>query len=237
MNLSTLHDELPPPESLDLPESLDITALLEIVPQEVCSDAKPDNEEQHNAESASNGEAGNAAENEPSGEMTGKSINIAAFSLALFGWDICGDGGAGLASCGACFRRLGLWMYKPKDDGAASVYSHLDVVNEHLDYCPWINAKTQNATEKSEGPGGQHLHSGWEILEQVIRTTHRRRMWADDATSKPGSGSDTPAPDEEIAPDARKAKDREWWARLRRIRQALHVKTHKKQKPTSTASW
>lgn len=206
-----------------MPETFDIEAIRKILPPDILSKAIPANEN-------SNSEHQNqeAADNDPQSEPLNDRFNVVAFSLASFGWDMSEDGAAGLAECKACFRRLGLWMYKPKDDGSSSLYSGLDVVAEHLDYCPWIDKKSQSGTVKG--------HSGWEALEQVLQTQHRRKTWS--APAEPQA--DMPTPNDPSEPgdpsldnadeETRKAKDREWWARLRRVRQALQVKGIRKGK-------
>ncbi|KAL1960317.1 hypothetical protein VTO42DRAFT_8277 [Malbranchea cinnamomea] len=229
INLLSLGDSLPSMDVLELPETLNVPELLGMLPPGTLGD-----ESANGSENGPNEISGNVDKDPPSEKPT-VLVNTAAFSLALFGWDVCGDSGAGLASCGACFRRLGLWMYKPKEDGKTSVYSRLDVVNEHLEYCPWINAKSQSGRAKAET---KWARSGWEELEQAIRTAHRRRTWSEN--SLPKSGTATPQSSvsvfEDIDNEEKKVKDREWWARFRRIRQVLHVGTPRKPKPSQAAS-
>lgn len=197
-------------ETLELPESLSLPELSKIMPPRVLSDVNPNDVEVDSREK----------------EITATPVNMVAFALALFGWDVCGDAAAGLVSCTACFRRLGLWMYKPKDDGRSSIYAHLNIADEHLEYCPWINAKTQTGRERK----GVTSYSGWQLLEQAIHTAHQRKIWlGGDLTSRPGSSASS-APEEDIDNDAKKAKDKEWWVRVRRLRQALHIGGSKKAK-------
>ena len=217
-NLLALGNKLPSLETLELPEKLDIDEVLKIIPLAVLTDIQIDD-----TESTPNEDSGNG-EKEPASVQT-MPVNTVAFALALFGWDVFEDPGAGLASCGACFRRLGLWMYKPREDGRSSIYAHLNVVDEHLEYCPWINAKTQIGHERR----GANFQSGWQLLEQSIQAAHRRKLWLSDSTSRPATPS--AAPEEDVDNDAKKAKDKAWWAKIRRIQQALHVGGSKKAKP------
>jgi hypothetical protein len=212
---------LPETESLELPEELDISGLLEIIPSGVLGTAEEEGERP-----TTDSEAIQSNGTQESAKHSNDTINKAALSLALFGWDV-SDAGAGLVSCGACFRRLGLWMYKPKSDGKPSVYSRLDVASEHLDYCPWINAETQSGHRKA-ATGVEAGRSGWQELERAIRTTHRRQTCSDASSMNPGSEETTTMVPEEVDNEARKAKDKEWWAKLRRLRQSLHVKTPKR---------
>jgi Rsm1-like len=166
-------------------------------------------------------------------EFPGRRINRAAFALAFFGWDVVGDGSTGLVECRACFRRLGLWMYKRKENGDVTVYQKLIVAEEHMDYCPWVNPRVQSGagkiTERVED-----FHDGWELLAQAIRTKHRRRVRSMAPPERPSKDPETvsigySAADEET----RNAKNKEWWSKLRRVRQALSIKSAKKPVPIS----
>ncbi|PYI11328.1 C3HC zinc finger domain protein [Aspergillus sclerotiicarbonarius CBS 121057] len=229
-NLAKMADQLPAQEVIQAPESFDLERLVGIFPAEFKG-----SEEEPRTESietpTSEGVDGNKdsvqnSEPEPS-------ISKNAFMLAFFGWDSVPDGTAGLAGCSVCFRRLGLWMYKPKSNGDAALYDSLDVVNEHMEYCPWVNGKTQSgtgrATEKPEG-----LRCGWELLGQALDVRHRRLIRSTTSVSR--SVSEVPSTDEPVVddanPEAKKASDREWWAKLRRMRQVLNVNSPRK-KPTT----
>ncbi|KAK2740163.1 hypothetical protein FQN55_009004 [Onygenales sp. PD_40] len=223
-NLNKLGPKLPAIENIETPTGLELDEIIRILPANILSEST----------TRTTTSTGNNEDNqvEASSQETPKDINQAAFTLALFGWDAASDVGADLATCGACFRRLGLWMYKPKKDGSISVYSSLNVVSEHMDYCPWINAKTQSGGRKSvvKGPGGE-VQSGWEVLGQAIKTIHRRQTRSDaplvESTPEvPASPAGASVDDDE----SRKLKDREWWAKLRRVRQTLQVKGSKKAK-------
>jgi hypothetical protein len=72
-------------------------------------------------------------------------VNKVAFVMALFGWQGYAHERLGdhrdSASCQACFRNLGLWLFKSKEVNSAGEeivgarMSHLDAVEEHRDYC------------------------------------------------------------------------------------------------------
>lgn len=162
-------------------------------------------------------------------------VNRTAFILAFFGWDTTAEKAAGLASCSACFRRLGLWMYKPKENGDPGIYDSLEVATEHMEYCPWINGKAQSGTGRASDKQAE-LRSGWEVLAQALRVKHRRRMRS---TTSAGSRavSESPSVDgslfDESNDDTKKASDREWWSKILRMRQMLNVKTPKKRTAAS----
>ncbi|KAI5778411.1 C3HC zinc finger-like-domain-containing protein [Geopyxis carbonaria] len=88
----------------------------------------------------------------------------AAAVIALFGWQSEDPGIPSLVSCAHCFRRLGLWLFTKKasstgegiEQSEASV-CRLDVVGEHRDYCPWVNASSQGK------------EAGWSKLLRVLQ--------------------------------------------------------------------
>ncbi|KAF3491322.1 uncharacterized protein GIQ15_00839 [Arthroderma uncinatum] len=224
LNLLSVGGRLPPMETLKLPEKFDIGLTLSSLPPGALSDdVKPSD---NTTETNTPKDVTPSKDMENSNEHPSIVTNKTAFTLAFFGWDVSGEASAGLAGCKACFRRLGLWMYIPKEDGSAALYSELDIVSEHLDYCPWINSESQS--------GRKSGLCGWEALGRVMESEHRRQTWSKNETSKAeqvSTSSTEPAP-EQADEETRKTKDREWWAKLRRVRQALQPKGAKKAKPT-----
>lgn len=213
--------QLPARETIELPEQVILNDIINILPPDFL-DGKPASENENSGEKISN----------PDGAQA---IDEKAFALAFFGWDVVKDGSNGLLECRACFRRLGLWLYKPKEDGKEAVYDKLAVHDEHMEYCPWVDGKAQSGTGKS-GQRPEDLLSGWQVLAQDIRTKHRRRVKsmgdssAEAPSRAPSRGSDVSSFDATTADDdaAKKAKDREWWSKLRRMREALNVKGPKR---------
>jgi hypothetical protein len=231
-NLASLESKLPTYESIEVPEDVNVDDIVKMISPKFFQTRLAQDEtldlDDHTQESVETEKAPT-----PSSDKVGD-VNKSALVLAFFGWDVVGDAAAGLAGCGACFRRLGLWMYKPKDDGNVRVYNKLEVANEHLDYCPWINAKTQSGTDKHprKGASAVEVHSGWELLHRTIKNKYRRCAKAD-AEGSPRRESDSNLPDQAaIDEEAQKAKDKEWWTKLRKVRQALNIKGGKKTKPT-----
>ena len=124
----------------------------------------------------------------------------------------------------------------------------LDLVSEHRDYCPWINALAQNGTAitLSRRTSLDGL-AGWEALLRAVdaRTLHRRhehehgngngngnegavtaRAFNDDGTaSEVVSVAESTGTKEDLA--VRDERDKERWAKLKRLKQAFHVKRRK----------
>ncbi|KAL2002806.1 hypothetical protein VTN02DRAFT_5849 [Thermoascus thermophilus] len=222
-SLSKMESKLPSRDTIETPEDFDVEAIVKMLPPEFF---QPDEGSADVSELETRPESQETGRSTPALEDARQDINRAAFMLAFFGWDTVADGTAGLAGCGACFRRLGLWMYKPKENGEITVYNKLDVVNEHMDYCPWVNSITQSGsgkkTEKAED-----LHSGWQTLVHTIRGKHRRLVRS--TTSDHARDFDTRSVDQvTIDSQTHEARDKEWWAKLRRMRQVLNVKAPKK---------
>ncbi|KAA6413578.1 MAG: hypothetical protein FRX48_03324 [Lasallia pustulata] len=179
-------------------------------------------------------------------EIPPNSINEQALALSLFGWQAEGGHITGLATCEACFRRLGLWLFKtkPTEDAAAdeeASMSRLDVVSEHRDHCPWINAASQSGgSTPRKGAIAIPDLAGWESLLRVVRNTQHIRAETmpppatasghgdedDDVASEVVSIATTAAGPEDRA--ARDAKDKERWAKLKKLKQAFHVKRSSK---------
>lgn len=227
MNLVKMGDKLPSSDIIRTPDSFDSEETIKILPPGFTEQGERPMSRESEAPPASEGEATPAQPSE-----TEPSINHTAFALAFFGWDTTSEEAAGLAGCGACFRRLGLWMYKPKENGAPPVYDALEVDKEHMEYCPWINGQAQSGSGKASDKH-QELRSGWELLAQGLKVKHRRRTRASMSrdTSRAVSevsSMDTPGVDEAKS-EEKKASDREWLAKIRRMRQMLHVKSPKRK--------
>ncbi|PLB55513.1 C3HC zinc finger protein [Aspergillus steynii IBT 23096] len=239
-HLSKMATQLPDYDVLQTPKSYKLEDIKKTLPSAGFTDPEPDAENTEVADPpspspagkqppaiASNGKTEDSTHEEPT-------LNRTAFVLASFGWDSVSDGAAGLAECSACFRRLGLWMYKPKPNGDSAIYDALDAANEHMEYCPWINGEAQSGTGKT-GQKPDELHSGWAILVQALRVKHRRRIRST-ASVASFAASESPSTDDPVVDDAnieaKKASDREWWTKLRKMRQVLNVKSPKRKSTT-----
>ena len=173
-------------------------------------------------------------------------INNSALALALFGWQAEEGHVIGLATCTACFRRLGLWLFKPSssspDSPSQSSMHRLDVVGEHRDYCPWINTLSQNGATSRRTSSLDGL-AGWQTLLRAVDASvvHQRHENENKPNSRPrtaASTRDAATASEEVASvevgaketetvEVRDEKDRERWAKLKRLKQAFHVKRKK----------
>lgn len=231
-HLSKMASQLPEYDVLQTPESYKLEEITKTLASAGFPDSETNEDRAESLEPPQTPADESTAKSEASAQKE-QTINRTAFALASFGWDSVSDGAAGLAECSACFRRLGLWMYKPKPNGDSAVYDALDAANEHMEYCPWINGKAQSGTGKPQK--ADELHSGWEILVQALKVKHRRRIRST-ASVASFAVSESPSTDDFVVDDtnaeAKKASDREWWTKLRKMRQVLNVKSPKRKSTT-----
>ncbi|EFQ30314.1 uncharacterized protein GLRG_05458 [Colletotrichum graminicola M1.001] len=162
------------------------------------------------------------------------------------------------ASCNTCLRRLGLWMFKSKEvsaDGEILVpapMDHLDPIREHRFFCPWKNPDTQRLG--SAKPGAESDMAAWKCLVQVLKNDaylrgalddRPKNRWHSRGVSVPSTpvrrgvappltpgGHDSPSaatePGGEDDEQSRDVKDKERWARLRRVKSLFESKNAKK---------
>ncbi|KAI1271012.1 zf-C3HC-domain-containing protein [Xylaria sp. FL0933] len=130
---------------------------------------------------------------------------------------------------------------------------HLDPVREHRFFCPWRNPTAQ----QNPGAKTKDTKAGWEILAQTLKNSAYLRQQAEKsghrtpfhraAASLPGTPSrsskrdgegqaametpDKPGDEQEEEEDmaVRDAKDKERWAKLRRVKSLFDTKGRKKQ--------
>ncbi|KAL8845402.1 MAG: hypothetical protein Q9176_000038 [Flavoplaca citrina] len=187
---------------------------------------------------------------ESSETFTPPTINPRALTLAILGWqaDITAPI-PGIANCETCFRRLGLWLYKspPSSPTGSSptspttssspppsipVLTRLDPLSEHRDYCPWINTRSQTrnpVVTDADLPG-------WAILQNMVLGLrppgglHRvssvakgNEVGGDATTGADGAGE---AEEESRSTEER---DKERWARLKRLKQVFRIKKKPKE--------
>lgn len=208
-------------------------------------------------------------------------LNTSALALALLGWQAEANHVIGLATCTACFRRLGLWLFKPSPSPPSSSDSpdiqssmhRLDLVSEHRDYCPWVNAQAQNGSTGTTNKTQQQRTSldgggltGWQSLLRAVNACllHKRHTTennrgkgvaaaavmstsrndglnnnndhdgaaASEVASVAESTATTMREEEggEVDMKGRDERDRERWTKLKRLKQAFHVKRRVKGK-------
>ena len=222
-NILEMGDKLPADDIIQTPEGLDLDVLIKGLPDEWFKETEK-------AAVSMNGEIRPTDIDNQDSTETSKAVNRAALALALLGWDTASDGAAGLVGCGACFRRLGLWMYKPKDNGDVTVYTSLNVADEHMEYCPWIDKVAQSGTGRPNERLAE-LHAGWQIVAEAVKVKHRRRVrtMASTDTLRTDLCTPTETAGQEEDGDAKKKADREWWAKIRRVRQVLTAKSPKRK--------
>jgi len=140
-------------------------------------------------------------------------------------------------SCQACFRVLGLWLFKSKEVNEAeeevvgAAVSCLDVTKEHREYCPWRNPASQSGSTASTSL------AGWEVVLRVLKNDYYLRTNGERAASKVSRQATpqregTPVIDDEIddadAESIREENDKKRWARLRRVKSLFNTKSDKK---------
>ena len=167
--------------------------------------------------------------NDPSTSVS-ESVKQKALAIALFGWR--GDQsisimGSDILRCDACFRRLGLWMWQKRPapaDGPVDDYCRIfEGHGEHLRYCPWVNAATQNAG-RAPADDPQERLAGWPTLAKLVAATARSlrppepRPQPREEPGTPDAAAETEASE---TPAERDAKGKEKLARWKRLRKAF----------------
>ena len=246
-SLNAMAAELP--ATLTTPENLDVSSLMPIARDLLLAHPK--------SSAAVNDSSTNDASTTETHTPPLPEIHKSAVLLALSGWHAEEDGHIpGLATCSACFRRLGLWLFKKPpsssdepDDSQLSSMEHLDVMSEHRDYCPWINAVSQNGHARAEDGARRSLEglAGWEMQVRALRNWGAKHVERGRSAKKP-TKADSAAEDTSIEGDdrasvmsertngldagqeemERKRKDEERWAKLKRLRQVFFVKGKRK---------
>ncbi|KAK0667549.1 C3HC zinc finger-like-domain-containing protein [Cercophora samala] len=153
-------DFLPYEFNLRLPEGLDLEVVVGWLPRTFFTEPAPT-------------EGGQRKEGE---------VNRPALALALMGWQGLTNprlGNAPIpnsASCHACLRRLGLWMFKSRQINPETneilepaPMDHLDPVREHRFFCPWKNGEVQRNPGAKLLPKGDKEKPAWEVLLEVLK--------------------------------------------------------------------
>ena len=161
-------------------------------------------------------------------------INPTALAMALTGWSGTSQSSIHLAHCTKCFQRVGLWLYKPKQDAEDLLFNPID---QHREHCPWKNAQSQASTGRLEGM------PGWQVLVTLIKGYRKPdgRSPAKKAPSRPTSVY-TEYGDEEDGEEWAKMKgeqekeDKERRSRLQKLKRAFSLKKVNKEKDVALKS-
>ena len=95
-------------------------------------------------------------------ERMDSELNRSAYQLAICGWQRASDGGSDVVECLHCFRRLGLWLYR----GDEPAIEKLDVVESHLEYCPWRSPESQSTEVNFQGH--KTMVPGWVLVARTL---------------------------------------------------------------------
>lgn len=136
----------------------------------------------------------------------------------------------GSVSCQACYRILGLWLFKSKElnnDGEVvkeAAMNCLDVVKEHRDYCPWRDPSSQNGSRVATPDNP--LLAGWEVVLRTLRNYYylRHGGHAELDRARTGTTLADDNDDDDNDKSVREARDKERWARLRRVKSLFDPK-------------
>ena len=175
--------------------------------------------------------------------------NRRAFILALCGWEPAVDAAdADVVECRSCFRRLGLWLYRPKSPKAEPTMEHLDAVDSHLDYCPWKSSEAQQTQIEIED--SKHFLAGWELLARnvdkessKITNNKKRAQRADGASGMDGSTDNTDAisvtsqlttTSQMTTSDDKEKRAKALMKKIRDLKKPFNVKALLKKKESST---
>lgn len=120
--------------------------------------------------------------------------------------------------------------------------NRLDVVKEHRDYCPWQNPASQSGHKTTPKEANNPL-AGWEVVLRVLKNDHYLRNGArshNGVAKDPQVGesaeSSFGADNDEQHTKAREERDKERWARLRRVKSLFDTKSGKKLNKTAPAA-
>lgn len=64
-----------------------------------------------------------------------------SYLLPYFGWNYLTEGDEQALQCDLCYRRVNIHDYKSLADNEDSKLPVFDVVKEHRNFCPWVNAE------------------------------------------------------------------------------------------------
>ena len=136
--------------------------------------------------------------------------------LAMCGWQA-SPGREDVAECRACFRSLGLWLYR----GEQPIMEKLDAVESHLEYCPWRSAGAQRT--EIEWEGAKKMVPAWVLVARIMKEMIHH------PTAVDGAAERKPA---EPGEKERETKVKELLRRVKDLRKPFNVKALLRKKPT-----
>ncbi|KAL9604657.1 MAG: hypothetical protein Q9219_000377 [cf. Caloplaca sp. 3 TL-2023] len=221
------------PSNIALPSSLDIPKLVPHLLHILYPDLKNAvSNTPHPASPSTNPTTDTTATNNQNDSLP--TINPHALTLALTGWQTDPSSPIpGIATCTSCFRRLGLWLYNPppppspppssppSSPTSPPIITHLDPISEHRPYCPWINPRSQSRNPIPTEAEIKIDLPGWEILREMLM-----RVRPAAAAALRLDGAEREGEGREVDGEGTKSKeerDRERWARLKRLKGFLRV--------------
>lgn len=141
--------------------------------------------------------------------------------LAMAGWQ-----GAmsreDVAECRACFRSLGLWLYR----GETPIMERLDAVESHLEYCPWRSGTAQKTIIEIEGE--QKEVPAWELVVRAVNESVEDRVPDEAAEAVPEREADA---NEHLGEADREVKVKRLLRRVRDLKKPFNVKSLLRKRP------
>jgi uncharacterized protein YneF (UPF0154 family) len=138
--------------------------------------------------------------------------------LAMCGWQA-SPGREDVAECRACFRSLGLWLYR----GEQPIMEKLDAVESHLEYCPWRSAGAQRT--EIDWEGAKKMVPAWILVARIMKEMSHHPTVADEAAEE------KPA---ELGEKERETKVKELLRRVKDLRKPFNVKALLRKKTTES---
>lgn len=130
--------------------------------------------------------------------------------LAMCGWQG-SSGREDVAECRACFRSLGLWLYR----GEEPIMEKLDALESHLEYCPWRSPSTQRTEIELEGK--KAMVPAWVLVARTIKEATDRPAVDDEAEQQHQEP-------EELGEKERETKVKELLRRVKQLKRPFNVK-------------
>jgi C3HC zinc finger-like/Rsm1-like len=138
--------------------------------------------------------------------------------LAMSGWQA-STGREDVTECHACFRSLGLWLYR----GEQPIMEKLDAVESHLEYCPWRSAGAQRT--EIEWEGAKKMVPAWVLVARTMKEVIHR------PTAIHGTSEEKPA---ELGEKERETKVKELLRRVKDLRKPFNVKALLRKKSAAS---